>query len=102
MGSLWAASSSNRFLGSQLLFFSEKRFRCQEEVSAGPSYRCGLKNEVPNRAKNENRARLTAAVQTRAKAPSGAPGCPRSSLRALLDAVDERERAERIDRAETG
>jgi len=55
-GSQWAASSSNRFSSFQLFFFPEKRLRRQEHVSAGPSYRCGLKNERGNRAKKQKRA----------------------------------------------
>ena len=60
------------------------------------------KRKVPRRAKKQRAGCLTAAVQKRANKAAQHQGCPRSSLRALLDAVDEREPAERIDRAKTG
>ena len=102
LGSLMGSLDEQPLLELPVVVFSEKRLRRQEEVSAGPSYGCGLKRKGPNRAKKQRAGCLTAAVQKRAIQSGAVPGCPRSSLRALLDAVDEREPAERIDRAKTG
>ena len=75
-------------------FFSEKRLRRQEHVSAGPSYGCGSKNEGPNRAKNENAGCLTAAKTKRAKRTQPSAGLPDAGLPEALNITgDERERA---------